>query len=620
MLVAALAVVALLPVQAQDDLREVLCLYDSTERAEPRHCEIHIYGEIVLNHLGLLAVYRDVNLPLPDDEAMARFRGVLTWFTDRTMRHGRHYWAWIARQLAAGRRVVMLGELGATTDVPPEFVNEALGLLGLTYLGGETDDKTRLEIVQRDRSVVEFERVLDGELRSYAHLKAGPGSRVYLRVRHRDRPGSESDLVMTGPRGGLSWVHVHFDPYVDRDHWHLNPFVFFQEAFGVEAMPRPDLTTAFGRRILFCSVDGDGIGNRVQPGPKTGRLAGEIVRDEFIKRYDAPFTVSVIAADLGVHAELAKSIFALPNVEAASHGFYHPISWSKRTLAYPGQFSLDREIRQAVRRVEEVAAPKPVKAFLWTGDCDPPPEAIDMVDALGLANLNGWDPGRFQNYSSFANLRPAVAPREGRLQFNARSMSENHFTDLWTRNFFAFRNAILSYVRSGEPRRINPIHIYFHFYVVEQPGGENALREIFEWSLRQDVFPMTASEYVAWVRGFVSARLERAGPSAWRVRGYGACRTLRFERTALVPDLEASRGVLGFRRTGDVLYVHLDAGDEALVVMGRTAPAREYLVEANGRLLGGAIEGHAAVRATFDGPGGLRRVSSDARRWSEGSR
>jgi hypothetical protein len=35
------------------------------------------------------------------------------------------------------------------------------------------------------------------------------------------------------------------------------------------------------------------------------------------------------------------------------------------------------------------------------------------------------------------------------------------------------------------PRRITPIHLYFHYYVVEQPGGERALRDIYDWIRRR---------------------------------------------------------------------------------------------------------------------------------------
>jgi hypothetical protein len=600
----------LLVALAADEPREILCLYNSTEQRTAASCEIALYLETVLNYLGLIPVYRDVEDPLPDDASMTRYRAVLTWFTGNRMKKGRAYWAWMARQPAAGRRVVILGNPGGLEHVPAEVINAGLRPLGLTYRGKETGCPTLLQI-RRKTDLVEFERTLDGEFLWYVQIAADPGLDVHLRVRRSDVPDSDSDLAVLGPHGGFSWVTVHYDSYVDRDQWRLNPFTFLTRALGIERLPRPDLTTAMGRRIFFASIDGDGLANGVQPGPRTGRLCGEVIRDEFIRRIDLPVTASVIAADLDRHAELARSIFALPNVEPAAHGYYHPVRWQQGTLAYPGEFDLRHEVVGSVRRIEEIS-PKPVKAYLWTGDCMPPAEAIAMCDAMGIANLNGPDPGRYQNYESLANLRAPTFLVGGSRQFNARSMSENHYTDHWTRNFFAFRNALWTFRRTDAPRRVVPLHVYFHFYLAEQPAGEAALREIYDWVLTQEIFPMTVSEYVAWVRGFFAMRLENLGGDAWRALDYGACRTLRFDDGPRSVDLSRSKNVLGFRRVGGSLYVHLGPGREAIAALGDAEPARPYLVDANGDWTDGKIVARTAASAVFMTPGGPVRKKGAA--------
>lgn len=603
------------PARPGVEVRDVLCLYDPTEDRSAQISETHLYAETALNFLGLVPVYRDVNEPLPGDAEMSRYRGVLTWFMDNRMKRGREYWRWLGRQPAAGRKVVILGNLGATYDVPPAVINEGLRPLGLTYLGKESENTGAIEILKKD-SLVEFERTLDRELRWFIQVKADPSHQVFLRARRTDLKDSESDLVTVGPHGGFSWVAIHYDSEVDRDQWRLNPFTFLAKAFAVEDVPKPDITTAMGRRIFFASIDGDGMGNSVQPGPKTGRLCGELVREDFIRKYDLPVTASVIAADLDEYPELVKlaqSIFELPNVEVAAHGYYHPISWKRKTFPEGREgkpFSLEKEVIEAVKRVQSLT-PKPLKAYLWTGDCAPPPEAVEMTYRLGIANMNGSDPGRYQNYESLANLRSPTLLNGSWIQFNARSMSENHFTDLWTRNFFAYRNALWTYQRTGSPRRITPIHVYFHYYVVEQPGGELALREIYSWVLKQEIYPMTVSEYVDWVRGFFSARLERRGPGEWRVRDYRACRTVRFDDCEAHVDLARSSNVLGYRHTGTTLYVHLRQADEARIVLTREAQRGVYLVEANGDWKGDKIVGRTAASATFMTPAGPLRLRSD---------
>ena len=121
-----MALAAILALLLSEEKREILCLFDSSENRSAQICETHLYAETVLNHLGLIPVYWDVNESLPDDAGMARYRGVLTWFMDTRMKRSRAYWEWLAHQATAGRKVVILGNLGATYEVPPEFVNEVL--------------------------------------------------------------------------------------------------------------------------------------------------------------------------------------------------------------------------------------------------------------------------------------------------------------------------------------------------------------------------------------------------------------------------------------------------------------------------------------------------------------
>jgi len=140
-----------------------------------------------------------------------------------------------------------------------------------------------------------------------------------------------------------------------------------------------------------------------------------------------------------------------------------------------------------------------------------------------------------------------------------------------------------------------------------------ALREILEWVRRQEVFPMTASEYVRWVADFQGVRLFREGPGRWKIRDYGACRTLRFDHPASGVDLERSRNVLGFRRDRERLFVHLGPGPEALVVLGDAEPARPYVVDANGFPEQGRITSHSAAAARVWTPRGVEELRSEDR-------
>jgi polysaccharide biosynthesis protein PelA len=252
----------------------------------------------------------------------------------------------------------------------------------------------------------------------------------------------------------------------------------------------------------------------------------------------------------------------------------------------------------AVKRIAALQ-PKPVRTYLWTGNCDPPAEALAMCDQIGIANMNGANAGQHKNYESLTNMRSVAQRIGGHLHFNARSQSENNYTALWTRNYYKFRDVIASYELMEKPYRLAPIHLYFHYYLVEQPGGDRALQEIYDWIQAREIYPMTASEYVAWVRGFYAAKVDKVARGTWRVRDYGACRTVRFDDTQRFVDIGRSTNVLGFRRDGNTLYVHLAEGVEAIVALTRSLPKETYLIEANGDWRDGRIVAKAPARATF---------------------
>src|SRR5947208_15804633 len=113
--------------------------------------------------------------------------------------------------------------------------------------------------------------------------------------------------------------------------------------------------------ILFSHIHGDWFTNK--SAVETGQLSAEVVRDQVIKVYPIPITFSIIEAEIRgrlvgqkpgdeqVLKEIARSIFALPNVQAGSHSYTHPFFWieSDRTAAaYEGQnLVLTEAFRQA---------------------------------------------------------------------------------------------------------------------------------------------------------------------------------------------------------------------------------------------------------------------------------
>ena len=147
-----------------------------------------------------------------------------------------------------------------------------------------------------------------------------------------------SSVVLTSNRGGhaANGYFIYEEPGTGRK-WIIDPFAFFQRAFGVETMPVPDVTTLSGRRMWFSHIDGDGWNNvtRVEAHRDKPTISALVVLRDLIVPYpDLPVAVGVIGADVDEYGtpeaarQAARELYALPQVEIASHTYTHPYQWS----------------------------------------------------------------------------------------------------------------------------------------------------------------------------------------------------------------------------------------------------------------------------------------------------
>ncbi len=611
--------------------RRVLALYKSTETystpdgPRPKNATlntIHQWAQMPLNWLGLMVEYHDVDAGLPTDAVMAGYRGVVSWFASEDMHDAHAYLRWLAAQVTAGRRVIVLDTVGAShdrrtrADLSLDEMSKALAPLGLDFRGRWSTDPRVIEIRQHD-ALMEFERKFPPGLPGYFQVVATrPGSRPHLTLGRKDLPDSDSHMVVTGPWGGFAGANYtvyQASPFsagtadlrvadsaggaeLHGARWWLDPFAFFGRALGVEDWPRPDVTTLNGRRVFYSHIDGDGMRNVSEV--RRGALSGEIVDAEVLARYPVPITVSVVTAEIDPALlgsprtfDLARRMLRRPNVEAGSHSFTHPLDWEKRTTSFtvPGyRISLDDEIGGSVRFIEQQLLPpgKRVKVFQWSGSTRVSEEAIATVDRLGIPNINGGDSMRDRQWPSYARVAPLMRQVGHRWQTYTSASNENLYTRLWTGPFYGFRTVLETFRGTESPRRVAPVNVYYHFYSGERRAALEALRAIYDWVKAQPLALLFTSDYLAIVEGFRTARLERliapAGAiAAWRVWSHGALRTLRFDATTTGVDLARSRGVLGFTHHQGALYVHLDDAPEAVVVLANAPLARPYLASAS---------------------------------------
>jgi polysaccharide biosynthesis protein PelA len=332
----------MVPALATDRLvkREILALFDSREDPQ-QFTHIHKLAEMPLNHLGYSVVYWDIERGLPDVRSIERYKGVLTWF-GRDLAKPELYLPWAAEVVDRGLKLVILGQIGVPLE--PRYlenINAILGDIGLKHTGQFVEVPFSAQVIVKDAAVMEFERKLDPVIHGFPLLTADrPDLVSHLTLASsRGARAQSSVLVATSPRGGFVADDFAFvyEAALDRVSWIINPFKFFQLAFGQERTPIPDVTTLDGNRIYFSHIDGDGWNNvsQIEHFAKAGTMSSEVVLKELVEPFaDLPVTVGLIAGDVDPELggdpsgrPIARRFFALPHVEVGSHTYTHPYTW-----------------------------------------------------------------------------------------------------------------------------------------------------------------------------------------------------------------------------------------------------------------------------------------------------
>ncbi|MEJ5173661.1 MAG: endo alpha-1,4 polygalactosaminidase, partial [Hydrogenothermaceae bacterium] len=384
----------------------------------------------------------------------------------------------------------------------------------------------------------------------------------------------------------------------------INPLEVFRKVFDPK-FPIPDITTENGRRILTAHIDGDAFFGVADFNPS--KNTGEIIRDEILKKYKIPHTVSIIEGEIapyGLYPEkstflesVAKSIFQLENVEPASHSFSHPFKWQlleksiskdekneNYSLNIKGYtFDLKREIIGSIDYINKNLLPKDksVKVFLWTGDCAPSENALKLTYRAGVYNVNGgytWINGKEPFYSF---ISPMGLDRNGYFQVYSPVQNENIYTDLW-KDFYGYIRVIDTFEFTEKPVRLKPISIYYHFYSGQKVASLKALKEVYDYAMKQDTNPMFLSEYAQRVLEFRNMVIaEDIRDDTVLMRSEGSLKTVRLDSIDIYPDIFKSKGVVGFSMVNNSTYIHLDNSGDYKMVFSNTIP-NFYLKDSNG--------------------------------------
>lgn len=621
--------------------RKILGFYDGAEGGgDPFFSNLQRFAAMPLNYLGYTLELHDLRNPLPEGILAGRYAGVVVWPNSDQSGEKQKLEAWVLKQRADGLRTVFLDRFGFPIDAA-----------SLHEFGIELD---KFEQVIPPVTIQHMDDRMGFELQplplsdTFFPFRLKEGTTL---LKLRDAGGRTSDAAAITPWGGyVLEPNVLTRAFSDQSSWVIDPFRFFKDALRLPDMPVPDTTTENGTRLLFSHVDGDGFESMAEwPG---GGLAADELRLKILEKYRMPVTVSVITSVLSPNGlypsrsaqleKAARSIFALPWVEAASHSYSHPFLWKPdqptsetevetwHNLKIPGYiFNLEAEIPGSLDYINKNLMPpgKTARIFQWSGNCVPGEDAIRLAYETGNLNINGGDTTINDSKPSLTRVAPLGISRNGWFQVFAANQNENVYTNLWSNTFYGYRRVLETFRLTDRPRRLKPVDIYYHFYSLTKEASLKSLQTVHSWALSQKLFSIHTSEYIRKVLDFNHTVVARDG-SKWLVRNNGDLREFRISNGAGFPDLALGNKIAGFSDYNDSRYIHLMPGGEARIELTEKPPTIPYLAksgamlesfERSGRNIKLVLKGYVPFRTEIGNTSGCRVREMGDKKTIEGS-
>ncbi|MDR3502843.1 MAG: endo alpha-1,4 polygalactosaminidase [Legionella sp.] len=548
----------------------------------------------ILEYMGYIPEYLNLDQQphLPEGNLQNQYAGIILWIDSNKERP--YLYDWALKQIAHKIPLIFLNKFGID-NAPTQLAK--LGLI----LGSTTSSDKSLVPTKVNSNYVGLE--MPPPIFPYAFLALHANSSTVL-LQMKDENQQTEDAVAITPWGGYALV-----PYVvqympnNKAKWVINPINFFHDALRLKDVPIPDTTTENGRRLMMVHIDGDGFSYPAKW--VDGRFAAEELRDRILKRFPIPTSVSVITGEIAPNPAqpensprliaAAKSIFALPWVEIASHSFSHPFFWQPqdKTLYAFGEaplgiktpnytFNLTTEITGSVDFINKYLAPADKKChlFFWSGLSEPSEQALALSYQDKLLNINGNGSFITDNFPSLTGIRPMGFELGGYYQVFAPINLDFYYIDGFSGPLYGYEKVIQTLQLTDKPRRFKPIDLYYHIYSASYPATLKTIIKVYDWALKQPVMNIFTSEYIKKVLDYYQLVIGQKD-NFWIIHSNGNLRELRSLNSLGYPDLEHSTNVIGFKENTEDRYIHLGPGSLTLLAYQQEKPTQPYLVDAN---------------------------------------
>jgi hypothetical protein len=562
--------------------------------------------------LEFMAMTKDAKLP-----DAAGFRGVIldgSLLLD--VEQQRQLAAWVREEAKAKHVPLLLAGMPWRDELVLKEVREVLGLGGT---GKAAPRLVKTSVAQMDSSALRGGMGITARSMGFLDLEAPAGAKIVLAVHGQDTLGADHrfDQVFHAP-WGAAWMEpaaLSAGPQTDL-------FAFAAEWLGQGGVsPAPDTTTLDGRRVFFNTFSAEGF---TRPSTLPGfRLCAEIVRERILSRYFLPFTVAVCEADLrgwrlgqepedAPHYEqLARSIFDMPHVAAASYSFSQPVNWAAagkitgplNDHAISSRYDMPREVAGSMSYIHRSLLPlgKNVSLMLWPSGGAPSSEAIDFCAKLGVQSLT---PAPFRAAVDAARSTgletgeiAASSWRHGEhVEVFATAAGHPEASPAPERQLAAWQ------AESKAGRRISPVVLSASFQDVQDEKKLTELTQALDWCAAEPLHAITAAAYAASVRDAARTRVLRLGDRHWIVLNEGRARTLRLPASAGVPDMARCAGISGYTISQGQIYIHTLGEQRSEIVLAEKPAAIPHvrLAECSARIEFLELSSRRATFQVFD--------------------
>lgn len=410
-----------------------------------------------------------------------------------------------------------------------KLINSGMKVVFLNNFGGDIEDGSLAELgISLQSRLKERSKILTQDKMVGFEIRPTL-SASYIQVKSKNEKVllayENVDKTVSVPAAITSWggyavSEAYMSGLNDNSMWVIDPFTFFKMALRLEEIPVADTTTANGNRLFLTHSSSDGFSNIYEGDRKS--LAAEMAFEKIIKQYDLLHSFALKSKDIEGSSKKEKQIL--------------------RDI-------LDND------KVEEI-------------DINAMQEGYTTI-----VNRAPW----------LSNISAQAVEENGTIEVYTAIQSENSYTNYWSGPFWGYKSAIQTFKLTNSPRRLKPIAIYYHMYACSKEASLKSLLSVFDWAMKQNIFPIFASEYIKKVKEYYAVSMAKEGKE-FLVDGMRNLKTLRLERGDAHINLEKSSTVAGVKHFEDHTYLSLDQHRKHFVTLDDSYEMSNYLLDANADL------------------------------------